>query len=622
MNPFTIGPYRPIYLWGGPGTVRMNKLKFMGVQNDEFVHQEAHTPPGRDRVLNDMYCNWVHLMYDWGFPPEIEEEDWDAFEAATQVYHEGDTQVFAYIQTSNCVYDGSFVSQDWYAVDPRGRKITYFTYGGRYMACMTHPDWVQHLKDLVAGAIQRGADGIFCDNLFHGASPSPLFGAWLGAAGCYCDRCRRAFREASSHDIPTQMIAGDPATAAYLRWRADRVTALLADLKAHANELQAGAPLSCNDFDPIMRDSYLVYGIDLEGLARVQDVTMIENYGLPHWDAGKRRLANNALTIRTAHAMIGNHAHLSLLSYDVGIGFDPVYPPRRYQQGMAEAAACGASMTTKGTEYHDGVQMTLLTDAKYSPAHAAIGAFNRWLEAHQDLYTGRRPAAPAAILYPGEALWLDWFRMAPLYFGAGQVLTTAGIPWRVVRADDDLQDVAVLLTFGPAQLPAPSGVALIDVTALPTWVPARPSLAGRSRGWNRVVTAGAKAAMQLYSDVKWARQAMEAVGLHKLVTQTPLYYLPEPARRDALLDALPEAVYPRVTAETPVLIDVWQQGNIQQVHLANYTDTARPVRVHFAAPVVAEVIVFGEDHVETLSGATLEVPLDVMTILLAKPEAT
>lgn len=31
-NPFDIGVHRPVYSWGGPGTVRMNRLKFMGAR--------------------------------------------------------------------------------------------------------------------------------------------------------------------------------------------------------------------------------------------------------------------------------------------------------------------------------------------------------------------------------------------------------------------------------------------------------------------------------------------------------------------------------------------------------------------------------------------------------------
>ena len=106
-NPFRVGPYRPIYLWGGPGTIRMNRLKFMNQPVDEEAHHQAHKLDGAKRVLEDLYCNWVHLMYNWGFPPEVEQEDWDDFKRAVQIYHEQDSQVFAYIQTSNCVFGNS-----------------------------------------------------------------------------------------------------------------------------------------------------------------------------------------------------------------------------------------------------------------------------------------------------------------------------------------------------------------------------------------------------------------------------------------------------------------------------------------------------------------------------------
>ena len=72
MNPpFKLGKYRPIYLWGGPGTIRMNKVKFMDYPVDEAAHNEVHTLTGARLVVDDLYCNWIHLMYDWGFPPEI-----------------------------------------------------------------------------------------------------------------------------------------------------------------------------------------------------------------------------------------------------------------------------------------------------------------------------------------------------------------------------------------------------------------------------------------------------------------------------------------------------------------------------------------------------------------------
>ncbi len=647
---FEIGSYRPIYLWAGPGTVRMNRLKFMDVPVDEFVHDQAHTPTGVHRVLDEMGCNWVHLMYDWGFPPEVEAEDWAAFARGAEAYHEAGSPVFAYIQSSNCVYDGSFRDQDWYAADANGKKVTYFAYSGRYMACLAHPAWKQHLKDLVKGAIERGADGIFLDNIFQGQMPLSLFGTWLGTTGCHCALCQQVYLEETGGPIPTIVRPEDPESARYLRWRAGQVTQLVGEIAAYAREIQPGTPLAANDYDPIVRNAYLIHGIDLEALAGVQEVTMIENFGLPHWSEEPRpRLANNALTVRTARTMVGDRAHLSVLSYDVGIGFDPVYPPRRYQQGIAEALACGVSMMTKGTEYHDGEQMTLLTAEIYAPVRAAIGGYHTWLEANRALYVGeRRNLAPVALLYPGEALWLDWHRLAPLYFGAGQALTAEGIPWRVIRPGDSLDGVRVVLVFdeqGQAltaegllwrvvrrdsvrdgmqvflaleegQTLPPAEVPVVFVPELAGWQPGQQAAIGQHALLRSAANALAHFGLKAYGGLKPVRWAMDSLGMAKLVTQTPLYYLPQAEARKALLDALPPNLYPRLESELPALIEVWQDGDTLQVHLANYAQVPQTVRVLLEAPLSGQSITPDGEEEARREGTELGVSLDIYKILL------
>jgi hypothetical protein len=83
----SVGRHRPVYLWAGPGTIRMNRLKFMDAPVDEAVHLEAHTAAGAQRMVTEAGFNWIYLTYDWGFPPEVEHEDWEAFRQAAAVYH-------------------------------------------------------------------------------------------------------------------------------------------------------------------------------------------------------------------------------------------------------------------------------------------------------------------------------------------------------------------------------------------------------------------------------------------------------------------------------------------------------------------------------------------------------
>jgi len=300
---FQIGHHRPVYLWAGQATVRMNRLKFMDTPVDEWVHEEAHGPIGAQRLVQETACNWAYLMYNWGFPPEIEQADWKDFQKAVGVYHSEGVKVFGYVQSSNCVYDGSFKEKDWYALDPQGKPFHYYT--GRYMTCWKHPDWLAHLREIVCGIVESDADGIFFDNPWYGTDPMRFLGAWMGSAGCYCAICRLSYREYSGAEIPTRVSPNtDESSQHYLRWRAGQVTQTLTELSTYARRLNPNILISANDYDPVMRPSYLVYGVDLAALAKVQDVVMIEDFALPRWEGDL--LINNALTLRTAKALIGD----------------------------------------------------------------------------------------------------------------------------------------------------------------------------------------------------------------------------------------------------------------------------------------------------------------------------
>jgi hypothetical protein len=410
----------------------------------------------------------------------------------------------------------------------------------------------------------------------------------------------------------------------FLRWRAAQVTHLLRDLATYARELQPDTPISANDVDCVLKDSYVIYGIDLDALADVQDVTMIENFGLPRWDTKPvPGLTNNALQIRTAHAIVGKRAHLSILSYDVGIGFDPVYPVRRYRQGIAEAAACGVSMTTKGTEYYDGGKMTLLTASEFAPVTAALGDYHAWLEANAHMFAADRlNVAPIGLLYPGESLWLDWPRLAPLFYGAGQALTLEGIPWRVVNRLESLNGLRAVLVFDEearTAVPDRAGATPILVPGLEHWRPPSPSLIGRSRLLRSIAASIYGAAATLYTRSRIAQRLMNWMGLPSVITQSSLYRAPSDAARMALASALPDDVYPRLRTRQPALIEVWRKQDQLQVHLVNYAAQPQEIRVQFPSPVAAQAISPDEGDGASYEGAAVDVPVDVYQILLVTP---
>jgi hypothetical protein len=608
-----------MYLWAGPGTIRMNRLKFMQAPVDEQVHIEGHTAAGARRVIEEAGCNWAYLTYNWGFPPEQEVEDWDSFTHAAAIYQAAGAKVFAYIQTSNCVYEGSFKHQEWYALDQKGRRIHYYT--GRYMTCWQHPAWISHLKKMISGAIQRGANGIFFDNPWYAAQPVPMLGAWHGSAGCYCLRCQERYLQETGQPIPTRIKPGNPMTDTYIRWRANQVTLTLAHLSNYAKEQSPDILISANNFDAVMRPSHLIYGIDLKSMASIQDVVMIEDYGLPRYQSTpQQRLTNNALTIRTARALASN-TPISVDPYDQGIGFDTVFPTRRFHQGIAEAAACGASMVVKGTEFvHEGA-FTLLTAPQFYETRREIGRYHEWIDEHIHFLEERQNIAPVAILYPGDRLWQSWETIAPLFFSAGQTLLAAGIPWKVVTDSNSLEGVQVLLDPRDHDIEvasiSSSGVPVVALARIPGWEPHKVGFPTKlfSNAAGAVIDAGYRA----YFSSPFARKLMDRAGVMRLFTGSPLFNLPSRSLQAALLAALPAGLFPRVHAKYPVLIETWERSGIEEFHLVNYASQSQHVHIDFGVPRALQML--SPDHGTKLleAASSLELDIDVYTILTARP---
>lgn len=102
----------------------------------------------------------------------------------------------------------------------------------------------------------------------------------------------------------------------------------------------------------------------------------------------------------------------------------------------------------------------------------------------------------------------------------------------------------------------------------------------------------------------------------KLINQTPLFDLPDRQTYTTLLAALPNEITPRVGAEKPASIGVWEQAGGTQVHPVNYATDPQMVRVHLASPSRARVIApdWGENLI--LEGTSLSVDQDGVNILI------
>jgi hypothetical protein len=362
----------------------------------------------------------------------------------------------------------------------------------------------------------------------------------------------------------------------------------------------------------------LVFGIDLAGLADVQDIVMIEDYGLVRWGrdevSGEEVLLNNALTIRTARALVGD-TPISVDPYDRGIGFDGVYSPRRFVQGIAEAAACGAHMVVKGTEFVEDGEFTLLTAERFGLQRQAIGSMHRWIMENAKLFSGRVNKASIGLLHPGDALWQRWDQLAPLFFGCAQTLLAAGTPWRVVSEADDRTGLELLVCFDSVRDRGDisSGLRVLDVTDLPCWELPPESLLARNR-WLRDFIAGWLGwGFQGYFRWNWMRRLVDGLNLVNRFWQTGMYRLPVDTQRRTLLEAVGQTAGPVVDAEMPVLVEWWQRGELDQLALVNYGADRQPAGITYPERVHGRVISPGSSY--DFTGDSLHLELDVLALV-------
>jgi hypothetical protein len=262
-----------------------------------------------------------------------------------------------------------------------------------------------------------------------------------------------------------------------------------------------------------------------------------------------------------------------------------VFPARRYLQGIAEAAACGASMVVKGTEFVDRGSFTLLTAPQFKHTRIEVGYYHGWIEEHAHLYANRTNLAPVALLYPGDRLWQDWDCLAPLFFGAGQALLAAGIPWTVVNPGEELSPaLQALLVFDDKQNTpffAQSYLPIISIPSLPAWSNSKAS----RKSSKSLLSAAAGAVIDwgyhAYFSSRFARSLMDRAGVMRLFTGSPLFNLPTPQQQAALNAALPDRLFPRLHTRAPVLIECWEHDGDQQVHLVNYASHPQTIRIDF-----------------------------------------
>ncbi|MEW6155865.1 MAG: beta-galactosidase trimerization domain-containing protein [Verrucomicrobiota bacterium] len=100
---------------------------------------------------------------------------------------------------------------DWIAVNSQGQKRRHWASPEMWVTCGLGPYNFEFMTEVKKEIMSRyQVDGIFINR-------------WDGSGMCYCEHCRRNFREASGNELPRTNNPQDPARRAYIVWHQQRL---------------------------------------------------------------------------------------------------------------------------------------------------------------------------------------------------------------------------------------------------------------------------------------------------------------------------------------------------------------------------------------------------------------
>jgi hypothetical protein len=100
---------------------------------------------------------------------------------------------------------------DWIAVDAEGKPRRHWASPEMWVTCALGPYNFEFMTEVKKEIMSRyRVDGIFINR-------------WDGSGLCYCEHCRKNFREAAGHDLPRSNDPQNPVRRAYVLWHQQRL---------------------------------------------------------------------------------------------------------------------------------------------------------------------------------------------------------------------------------------------------------------------------------------------------------------------------------------------------------------------------------------------------------------
>lgn len=311
---------------------------------------------------------------------------------------------------------------DWIAVDAEGRPRRHWASPEMWVTCALGPynfDFMTQVKREIMSCYR--VDAIFINR-------------WDGSGMCFCEHCRRNFREASGQELPCSGGPQDPARRAYFLWRQQRLFALW---RLWDGEVRKINPDSC-----VIPNTGggATSSLDMRRIGELAPTLIADRQarrGLaPPWANGK-----NGKEFRAA---MGRKPIVGIFS----VGLEEPYRWKDSVQSEAEIRLWVADGVANGLRPWFTKFSGVLHDQRWlKPVEALYRRYARW----EKYLRNERPLARVGLVYSQQTAWFCDAKVEDHALGWYQALIEARIPFEMVH--DRLLDSARLAPFKTLILP-------------------------------------------------------------------------------------------------------------------------------------------------------------------------
>lgn len=130
----------------------------------------------------------------------------DLFGSLCHVAHQDGLSVFARMDSNRAHEEFYQVHPDWFATDISGKP---YKAGDLYIACVNSPYYNDYLPAILREIAELYRPEGFTDNSWSGLGRESI---------CYCENCRRSFREKTGRDIPQAKNWEDKTYREWIEW--------------------------------------------------------------------------------------------------------------------------------------------------------------------------------------------------------------------------------------------------------------------------------------------------------------------------------------------------------------------------------------------------------------------